>query len=96
MSFIREIRRGNRIYLSEVESKRINGKVVQRHIRYIGPVERLPEPVQFRLPRDIQEAVLELAKENRQSYRAYILAVVREHLKSNVKEKKPTRCSSRG
>jgi transposase len=36
MSFIRKIRVKGRVYLSEVESKKINGKVVQRHIRYIG------------------------------------------------------------
>ena len=36
MSFIRKIRVKDRIYLAEVESKKINGKVVQRHIRYIG------------------------------------------------------------
>jgi hypothetical protein len=36
MSFIRRIRRGNKVYLAEVENLRINGKVVQRHIRYVG------------------------------------------------------------
>lgn len=36
MSFIRKIRVKGRVYLAEVESKKINGKVVQRHIRYIG------------------------------------------------------------
>lgn len=36
MSFIRKIRRGNRVYLAEVETKRVEGKVVQRHIRYVG------------------------------------------------------------
>lgn len=36
MSFIRRIKRKGRIYLAEAESKRINGKCVQRHIRYIG------------------------------------------------------------
>lgn len=36
MSFIRRHRVGARIYLEEVESKRVNGKVTQRHIRYIG------------------------------------------------------------
>ena len=36
MSFIRRIKRNGRIYLAEAESKRINGKIVQRHIRYIG------------------------------------------------------------
>ena len=36
MSFIRKIRRGDKIYLQEVESVRIDGKVVQRYIRYVG------------------------------------------------------------
>ena len=36
MSFVRKVKIGNKIYLSEVENKRINGKVVQKHIRYVG------------------------------------------------------------
>ena len=36
MSYIRKIKKGNKIYLTEVEGKRIDGKVVQKHIRYIG------------------------------------------------------------
>jgi len=36
MSFVRKIKRGNQIYLAEVENIRIEGKVVQRHIRYVG------------------------------------------------------------
>jgi len=36
MSFIREIKRGNKIYLAEVRNKRVGGKVVQEHVRYIG------------------------------------------------------------
>jgi len=36
MSFIRKIKKGKHVYLAEVEGKRINGKVVQKHIRYIG------------------------------------------------------------
>ena len=36
MSFIRKVRRGDKVYLQEVESQRINGKVVQRYIRYVG------------------------------------------------------------
>ena len=36
MSFIRKHRVGGRIYLEEVESKRVKGKVVQQHLRYIG------------------------------------------------------------
>jgi len=36
MSFVREIKRGDKIYLAEVRNKRVGGKVVQEHIRYIG------------------------------------------------------------
>jgi transposase len=36
MSFIRRIKKGNSIYLAEVENQRIGGKVVQRHLRYVG------------------------------------------------------------
>ena len=36
MSFIKKTRRNGKIYLSEVESIRVNGKVKQKHIRYIG------------------------------------------------------------
>ena len=36
MSFIREIKRGKQVYYDEVENIRVNGKVVQKHIRYIG------------------------------------------------------------
>jgi transposase len=36
MSFVRRIRRGGRVYLAEVENRWINGKCVQRHIRYVG------------------------------------------------------------
>ena len=36
MSFTRKIRKGDHIYLDEVENKWINGKVVQKHIKYIG------------------------------------------------------------
>jgi transposase len=36
MSFIRKIKKGNKVYLAEVENVRIDGKVVQRHIRYVG------------------------------------------------------------
>lgn len=36
MSFIRKIKKGKKVYLAEVESKWINGKSVQRHIKYIG------------------------------------------------------------
>ncbi len=36
MSFTRRIKKGDHIYLAEVENKWVNGKVVQKHIRYIG------------------------------------------------------------
>jgi hypothetical protein len=36
MSFIRKIKRGESIYLAEVENVRIGGRVVQRHVRYVG------------------------------------------------------------
>ena len=36
MSFVRKIKRGKATYLAEVENKKVNGKVIQKHIRYIG------------------------------------------------------------
>jgi transposase len=36
MSYIKKTKKNGKVYLSEVESKRINGKVVTKHIRYIG------------------------------------------------------------
>ena len=36
MSFIRKIKRNGRIYLAEVETKRVDGKVKQKFIRYLG------------------------------------------------------------
>ena len=36
MSYIRKIKKNGKIYLAETESKWINGKSVQKHIRYIG------------------------------------------------------------
>ena len=36
MSFIRKIRKNGKIYLAEVENKWIDGRCVQKHIRYIG------------------------------------------------------------
>jgi len=36
MSFVRKIKRRGRVYLAEVENRRVKGKVVQRHIRYVG------------------------------------------------------------
>ncbi len=36
MSFIRRIKTGKYIYLAEVENRWVSGKVVQKHIRYVG------------------------------------------------------------
>ena len=36
MSFIRRIKRDGRVYLAEVENQWVDGKCVQRHIRYVG------------------------------------------------------------
>ncbi len=36
MSFIRKIKKGDSVYLAEVENRRIGGKVIQKHIRYVG------------------------------------------------------------
>jgi len=36
MAFIRKIRKGKNVYLQLVESRRIDGKVVQRHLKYLG------------------------------------------------------------
>lgn len=36
MSFIRKIKRGGKVYLAEVENSWCKGKVIQKHIRYVG------------------------------------------------------------
>lgn len=36
MSFVRRIKRAGRVYLAEVQNQWVNGKCVQRHIRYVG------------------------------------------------------------
>jgi hypothetical protein len=36
MSFIRRIERGDKVYLAEVENVRIDGKLIQRRIRYVS------------------------------------------------------------
>ena len=36
MSFIRKFKKGDKVYLAEVESRRVKGKVVQHFIRYVG------------------------------------------------------------
>jgi len=38
MSYIRRIKRGDKIYLAEVRSRRVGKKVIQEHIRYVGKV----------------------------------------------------------
>jgi len=43
MSFIRKIKKGDKIYYAEVINERINGKVVQRHVRYIGTDPETPQ-----------------------------------------------------
>ncbi len=42
MSFIRKIKRGNSVYYAEVENKWIDGKVMQKHIRYLGKDPEAP------------------------------------------------------
>ena len=36
MSYIKRYKKGDKTYLSEVETKRVNGKIVTKYIRYIG------------------------------------------------------------
>jgi len=36
MSYIKKSKRNGKIYLSEVETKRVNGRIITRHIRYLG------------------------------------------------------------
>jgi transposase len=36
MSFIRKIKRGNAVYLAEVQNSWVDGKAVQKHLRYVG------------------------------------------------------------
>jgi transposase len=36
MSFIRKFKKGDRVYLAEVENRRLGGKVVQHFLRYVG------------------------------------------------------------
>jgi len=63
MSFIRKIKRGNCIYYVEVENERINGKVVQRHIRYIGTDPNAPRK-RFELEQLDLIKILELLSSN--------------------------------
>ena len=36
MSYIKRTKKNGKVYLSEVESKRVDGKVVTKYIQYIG------------------------------------------------------------
>jgi transposase len=36
MSFVRKIKKGNKVYLAEVENKWLNGRCIQKHIKYVG------------------------------------------------------------
>jgi hypothetical protein len=47
MSFIRAIKKGDKTYYQEVENKWINGKTVQKHIRYIGRDRGSPDHIPF-------------------------------------------------
>ena len=47
MSFIRAIKKGDKIYYQEVENKWIDGKTVQKHIRYIGRDRERPDHIPF-------------------------------------------------
>ena len=38
MNFIRKIKKGKNIYLAMVKNQRVNGKVVQKHISYVGKI----------------------------------------------------------
>ena len=53
MTFIRKIRRGTRVYLAEVENKRIDGKIKQRLIKYIGVDHKSSKPNLKFKPKDI-------------------------------------------
>jgi hypothetical protein len=63
MSFIRQIKRGKCTYYDEVENERINGKVVQRHIRYIGTNPDAPRK-RFELEQLDLIKILELLSSN--------------------------------
>ena len=36
MGFVRKIKKGDKVYLAEVENRWVDGKCVQKHIRYVG------------------------------------------------------------
>jgi hypothetical protein len=45
MTFIRKIKRGNNVYYQEVENVWVNGKTVQKHIRYVGRDKDRPSDI---------------------------------------------------
>ena len=45
MAFIRKIKKGDKVYYQEVENRWINGKTVQKHIRYIGRDKDNPDHI---------------------------------------------------
>lgn len=63
MSFIRKIKKGDKIYYAEVMNERIDGKVVQRHIRYIGTDPDAP-PKKFELDQKELGKLLDLISKN--------------------------------
>ena len=61
MSYIRKRRRGGQLYHEEVESVRVDGKVVQRFIRYVGKTPDAPPRTFKLLPRSLSYLALKLA-----------------------------------
>ena len=45
MSFIRALKKSDKTYFQEVENKWINGKTVQKHIKYIGTDKESPDHI---------------------------------------------------
>lgn len=63
MSFTRKIKKDDHIYYAEVENERVDGKVVQRHIRYIGTNPNAPRK-RFELKQLDLIKILELLSSN--------------------------------
>ena len=63
MSFIRKIKKGDKIYYAEVVNERIDGKVVQRHIRYIGKDPDSPQ-TKFELSKEDLDQLLDMILKN--------------------------------
>jgi len=51
MAYIKKIKKNDGIYLVEVEGKWINGKSVQRYIRYIGAVPKINDKIKSKSDR---------------------------------------------